>query len=462
MSQDLLQKGMEILNILGKEHGESVIVGGAVRDMFIQGSREAVFDDIDIATNVDMDKIEKLFPTHDIGKNKEFGVIVVEYGGYNFEIAQFRTDGEYSDGRRPDSIETGVNFKCDTQRRDFTINAMGMRKDRSIADYHGGYKDIQNKIIKTVGDPELRFSEDYLRMLRAVRFACRLDFTLENDTFDAISKHANKIYDISAERIFKELWKMAEQTGSKFADAIIMLKTTGLLYHILPEVAILEDMPHNPEMHPEGVNVFEHTMSALRVNNEPDPILNLALLLHDIGKTRTHEIVDGKHRYIGHEFEGADMVNEIADRLKFDNKLRDTLVYTTTHHMKMHVIKSMRKSKIVRLANDPNWEMLKKVSYCDDFCRGEELFDQADWNNKMGYANWAIQKYGESSHAFTNPFKNIVNGDVIMEVRDIQRPCKEIGIVLTKTVNWIIDNDISLDDHKTIKEFIKEYEVKNG
>ena len=245
-----LKKAVEVLKIL-EEHGKAYIVGGAVRDIVLGKD----FDDVDIATNVPMDKIEELFPTHDIGANKDFGVVVIEYKGENIEVAQFRSDGTYTDGRRPDKIEIVPDFKDDASRRDFTINSLGLDSDGNIIDYFDGMKDIKNKVLRTVGNPSDRFGEDYLRMLRAIRFSTRLGFKLDPETKKAIKNGSANINDIAGERIQKEIVKMAKQEGTKFADAIVELDETGLLDEILPEIVKLKEFKHNLKFHPEGAYV---------------------------------------------------------------------------------------------------------------------------------------------------------------------------------------------------------------
>jgi tRNA nucleotidyltransferase (CCA-adding enzyme) len=228
-----MKAGVEILHKLEAMGGKAYIVGGAVRDIVL-GAEEP--NDVDIATNVPMEKIEKIFKTHDIGKNKDFGIVVIRHGGFDFEIAQFRKDGNYTDGRRPDKIEIVMDFEDDASRRDLTINALGVDKDGNIIDYFDGVKDIKNKIIRTVGDAHKRFGEDFLRMIRVPRFASRFGFKIDPKTLKAIQDNAGHIKEVAFERIYQELFKMAKQSGSKFADAIINLKDTGLLKEILPEV----------------------------------------------------------------------------------------------------------------------------------------------------------------------------------------------------------------------------------
>lgn len=245
-----LKYGMEILNIL-KSFGDVYIVGGCVRDL-IMGK---VPNDVDICTNIDMEKLEELFPTHDVGANKDFGIVIVEYKGYNYEISNFRNDGIYSDGRRPDDVQFVSTFEEDSKRRDFTMNSLAMDINRNILDYHNGIEDIKNKIIRTVGDPRLRFKEDYLRMLRAVRFSSKLGFNIHPETIHAIKDFAPYITSISRERITAEILKMADQSGKKFAMGIQTMYDCGLLAFTNPEIAIMNEFEHSKEHHPEGFYV---------------------------------------------------------------------------------------------------------------------------------------------------------------------------------------------------------------
>lgn len=235
------------------KHGEAYIVGGSVRDIVMNIQPH----DIDIATNVSMEKIEKMFKTIDIGKNKDFGVLVVRHNNISYEVAHYRCDGKYSDGRRPDEVQLTQSLEDDVKRRDFTINGMAMDLHGNVVDYVNGLEDIQNKIIRCIGDPNKRIAEDKLRMLRAIRFATRFDFTIEPITFRAIQDNAHSINDISTERIRDELYKMAEQTGECFVEAILLLKATGLLKQILPEIDCMDKYEHTITTHPEGFYVVK-------------------------------------------------------------------------------------------------------------------------------------------------------------------------------------------------------------
>ncbi len=445
-----LKKAIEVMKIL-EPYGRIYIVGGAVRDLI---TGEKVPDDIDLACNIPMEKIESLFKTHDIGKNKDFGIIVIVYKGEDMEIAQFRSDGTYSDGRRPDSIKIEMSFEQDAERRDFTINSMAVDADGNIIDYFDGKKDVKNKVIRTVGDPNKRFSEDYLRMLRAVRFSSRMGFEMAPETLEAVKINAGYIKGIAVERVVKELMKMADQSGDKFADAILKLKESGLLKYILPEVLKMDEFEHHAEYHPEG-NVWEHTLAALRVNKITDPIHNLAILLHDIGKIVTYKKEGDKITYLQHAKKGIDLIDMIADRLKLDTKTRQTLKFACEHHMKMHDFVKMSPSKIMKLVNDDNWGVLHNVSHCDDKCR-LQLYDKKHWDAITDKIEKLSDKYKKESGK--DPLKKIVNGQLVMKTRGI-KPGKEVGVVINATMDWIINNGVKLDDTKKITDFVKNYKI---
>lgn len=245
-----LQIAISILKKIEKAGYRAYLVGGCVRDLILGNLKP---HDVDIATNMPMDELGKLFKTYDIGKSKSFGIVVVKQSGYDFEIAQFRTDGTYLDGRRPESVQITAKFKEDVERRDFTINAMGINSKGEIIDYFDGKRDIKNKVLKTVGDPYKRFGEDYLRLLRAGRFSAKLDFDIERNTKKAIQKLSYNIKDISPERLRDELLKVAKEGSETFAKYIIILDELKILKHILPEVVNLKFFKENFHHHPETI-----------------------------------------------------------------------------------------------------------------------------------------------------------------------------------------------------------------
>lgn len=442
----ILQSALKVMGKLDSTSSDarSYIVGGAVRDVIM--GRD--FDDIDIATNVSMSDIEKLFPNqHDIGKNKEFGIAVVVVDGHEFEIAQFRSDGTYSDGRRPDSVKIVQSFKDDAARRDLTINAMAIDKEGNIIDYFDGKKDIQNQIVKTVGDPEERFSEDYIRMLRAVRFASRLGFDIDVDTIKAIKSNKEKIREIAVERVMKEILKMAKEKGPKFARSIEMLVDVELLAHIFPEIYGMKNFGHDEQHHPEG-GVLDHTLAALRKYDGNDPVVNMSILFHDVGKTETWEQGDTYH---GHDTEGAKIIDKVADRMKMTNKMRDAMKFCAEKHMLIHNLLELKNSTVFRLMESEFWPVLLKVAEADAKARGE-AFDPDAWEKKMQKAKRMEDKYALGKEK--EKIKKVVNGNTVMQIKGID-PGPEVGRIIDKTIEWILNNDIDLDEIDRIHEYIK-------
>jgi putative nucleotidyltransferase with HDIG domain len=442
----MIKASIEILEKLNTK-GKAYIVGGAVRDI-VTGEKDP--DDVDIATNVPIAEIQKMFETYDIGKAETFGIIGVKYAGHTFEVAQFRSDGAYLDGRRPEKVDIGVSFETDVERRDFTINAMGLDQRGNIIDHFSGMGDIKNKMLRTVGDPHKRFGEDYLRMLRAARFASRMGYEIHPETKAAMSAHSEKIKNIAPERIMKEIIGMAKQSGDRFAYALQILKDTGLLQHILPEVMEMEKYEHSPEYHPEG-GVLQHTMEALKKNTIKDPLINLAILLHDVGKPRTHKKEGDKISYINHAEEGVEVINQIADRLKMDNKTREALIFSTVNHMKIPDMMHMSNNKVLNLIKHDHWEVLKNVAYADSAAR-MHLFDPEEWKALMDKIEQLTKEYeGKKS---LEAIRKVVNGKWVMELRGIEKPSKEVGDIIQKTVDWIIENSIDIEDIDAIKDYI--------
>lgn len=435
------------------EYGEAYIVGGTVRDTLLK----RVSDDIDIATNVPIPKVEELFTTIDIGKNKDFGVCVVRYNNKSYEIAHFRTDGAYSDGRHPDSIELTTSLKEDVLRRDFTINGLAMDINDNIIDYVDGKDDIELGIIRTIGNPDKRFKEDYLRMLRAVRFTATLGFYMDIDTLNAIKENSHNIKSISAERIYKELYKMACCGGETFARAILLLKGTNLLRHILPEIDEMDQYEHTIESHPEG-DVFDHTLAALKQNAYAIPEYNLSILFHDVGKiiTRTYNENDTVC-YYGHASKGVPLIEEICHRLRIPKDTKECLIFSAVNHMIVPLFKEMKDNKVLKLINDKNWHVLYNTCLTDDLSRMSSLA----FNVEPHIAFWGdlnerilILKERFLDNQKFNKIKSIVNGNLIMNVLNIT-PGPEIGRVQNTTIDWIVNNNISTEDVTSITGYIK-------
>ena len=454
----MLSSAVKIIQKINKKGYKAFIVGGTVRDVILGQEPH----DVDIATNMSINEISNLWKTYDIGKSKDFGIVVIKEGGYNFEISQFRNDGKYLDGRRPDSIKISGSFEDDAGRRDFTINAMAIDKNGNIIDYFDGKKDIKNKILRTVGDPKKRFGEDHLRIMRAARFSSKLGFEIEKDTKKAAQKLSDKILELSPERIKDEIIKAAAQSGGKFANYIIELDKLKILKHILPEVLNLkfwrENLQHHPETRGGGGTVWTHTMEALRKSNTADPIANLSILLHDIGKGITFSQKEGLPKYLGHAKASIDLVNNIADRLKMSNKERQSLIFAVGKHMQFHNLLSMRPSKIAKLVSDNNWDVLVAVARADEFSRGETFMHAGEFEKIIDKAIKIKEKYG------LQPVKKqlkLVDGNKVQYILGIKQGPK-VGEVIRKTTNWILDNNINPEDQKIIDDYIiKNFKNKN-
>jgi poly(A) polymerase len=314
-------------------------VGGWVRDLLLKEKST----DIDIATSAHPEDVMRLFKmTVPVGV--QFGVVLVIEDGVQFEVATFRSDGQYIDGRHP----TAVHFSSpeeDAQRRDFTINGMFWDPvEKKVIDFVGGEKDLKQGIIRAIGDPKARFEEDKLRMLRAVRFSARFNFPIEKETYSAIKTLSSEIDAVSQERVRDELVKML--TGPDPAKSILLMDETGLLKVILPEIAALKGIEQPPEFHPEG-DVFVHTVLMLKKINNADLILALAILFHDIGKPRTMKVTD-RIRFSCHDAIGARMTEEIMRRLRFSNKEIEQVVQCVQNHMNIMHVKKMREGKLKR------------------------------------------------------------------------------------------------------------------
>lgn len=328
-----------------------VLVGGAVRDALLAQLRgwEFLPKDLDIATSAPPEAVRRLFSERYkvLTVGEAFGVVVVVGpDGRQYEVATFRAEEDYADGRRPARVRWSSLVE-DLHRRDFTVNGLAALPDGEVVDVVGGIADLQAGLIRTIGDPHARLSEDYLRMLRAVRFACQLDFRLEEETAAAIRAHAPKILRISWERIRDELLRILSTPRS--AQGIKLLHELGLLEHILPEVAALEGVPQDPLYHPEG-DVFSHTLLSLSQADGvwDDPLLKMALLLHDVGKPRALARSGGEHM-AGHCQIGADMAEEILARLRFSRREREHVRFLVAEHMRVARLPQMGLGKQVRL-----------------------------------------------------------------------------------------------------------------
>jgi len=338
-TQGQYNSAVKVVKALRNGGFEAFFAGGWVRDRVMGAPSPS---DIDIATSAAPSDIRRLFG-RTVGVGEQFGVMIVLEGGTPFEVATFRADVGVGDGRHPENV-VYTDAENDALRRDFTIN--GMFYDPiadKVIDYVGGRAGIEARIIKAIGDPKQRFREDYLRMLRAVRFAARFGFDIEEQTFKAIRENAHRIKAISAERVYAEMCKAL--AGPNPHKAVELLHDTGLLKHFLPEVENLRGVEQPAQFHPEG-DVFVHTLKALSLLPEnPSPALAWATLLHDIGKPATKTFSD-RIRFNNHNVVGAKMTIDVLKRLRAPNALIDAAAAMVENHMNFMNVGKMRLSTL--------------------------------------------------------------------------------------------------------------------
>ena len=346
----LRDAALEIVRRLREAGYEALLAGGCVRDLL----RGVAPKDYDIATSAHPAEIQALFPRSD-AVGAHFGVILVKSRGHGFEVATFREDGDYRDGRRPEQV-TFSTPEADARRRDFTINGMfyDPLEDRVI-DHVGGREDLAAGLIRAIGEPSDRFREDYLRLLRAIRFATHLGFAIEPVTWAALCENASRIAAITPERIREELDKIWLSPAR--VRGFDLLVESGLMAAVLPEILALRGCEQPPEWHPEG-DVFVHTR--LMMEQLPPGAslpLVLSVLFHDIGKpaTFTRDDADGRIRFHGHDQVGATMTKDIIRRLRYPNAVIDTVTAAVARHMRFKDVQGMRTATLKRFMAAPHF-----------------------------------------------------------------------------------------------------------
>ena len=397
--------------------------------------------DFDIATSATPDQIQKLIPkTIEVGK--QFGVILALVGEHRFEIATFRSDRSYSDGRRPDAV-IFTSAKEDALRRDFTINALFYDPIADkVIDYVDGQKDLDEKIIRFIGDPHARILEDHLRILRAVRFKNTFNFRYHPETYNAIKKHAALINKISRERIHDELIKMLNSKDLRqvFED----LSETGLLQAIIPELEAMRGVAQPIEYHQEG-DVWEHTMRALNSLKSTSSInTKFATLFHDIGKPQTFKIKE-RIRFDGHCEVSAEIARKILSRLKFPKKDIDQITWLIKHHMMFIPLTEMNIGRRRHWFLRENFLDLMEVFYAD--AMGAEPQDLALYNKVMDLYRHDLKTMA------TKP-EPLLNGKEIMKYLNI-KPGKLIGEISKKLLEQQLAKKIKT--HKQALEWLKQF-----
>ena len=363
MKPDVKQFATSIVQTLRGQGFQAYLVGGCVRDLLL--GREP--KDYDVATDATPEQVMRILPeTYAVGA--QFGVVLVPVpetdvanagSGRVIEVATFRADIGYSDGRHPDEVRFSRDPHEDVARRDFTINGMLLDPlsgpvPGEVLDFVGGSDDLEAGIVRTIGDPALRFGEDKLRMLRAIRFAARFEYALEPATFASIQEMAEQIRVVSRERVRDELTRMLSEGHAR--RAFLLLDDSGLLRQVLPEISAMHGVEQPPEFHPEG-DVFVHTL--LLLENLPDPCpLTLAwgALLHDVGKPATFRVGPDRIRFDDHVEVGVKIAADICRRLRFSNDETEQILALVDNHMRFGHVGRMKESTLKKFMRMPKFE----------------------------------------------------------------------------------------------------------
>jgi tRNA nucleotidyltransferase (CCA-adding enzyme) len=446
--KDLIpQNVLEIYNTLQESNLEAYFVGGCVRNMIMK----IRVKDWDLTTNATPDQIQKLFK--DAYYNNEFGTVGIPIGENRVvEVTTYRTEEGYSNKRHPDKISWGKTVEEDLSRRDFTMNAIAMsiKNDRTeFVDPYGGQDDIKNKIIRTVGSPKERFSEDALRLLRAIRFATVLSFDIEAETGREIQKNADLIKEISFERIRDELIKILSSEDP--AKGILLLKEAGLLKHFIPE--LLEGIGVSqvrPGRHHTS-DVFTHNLMSLKLTPSQDPIVRLATLLHDVGKPSVKgEDKDGLVTFYNHEVAGAKMAYEICQRLRLSKRETNRIVNLIRWHM-FSVDEHITHAAVRRFIRRIGVENVKDLI---DLRIGDRLGSGTEKAE-----SWRLKKFKERIEEQLKPAPFGINdlaidGNDIMEILNI-KPSKQVGELLQKLFEEV-DEDLSKNTKEHLTKRVKD------
>ena len=428
-----------ICEMLQRNRYQALLVGGCVRDLLL--GREPA--DYDVATDATPVEVAGLFP-ESVAVGAQFGVILIPKNGLKVEVATFRSDMGYSDGRHPDRVVYSKTPQEDVQRRDFTINGLLMRHDNGeVLDFVGGQKDLSAGVIRAIGDPELRFAEDKLRMMRAVRFAARFGFEIEAATFRAIQRHVKEIQQVSPERLREELTKMLTEGAARRAFAL--LDETWLLGQVLPEIAAMKGVEQPPEFHPEG-DVWIHTRLMLeQLAKGASSTLAWGVLLHDVGKPPTFQSAEetgDRIRFNHHVDVGAKMADAICRRLRFSNEEAEQITALVANHMKFGAVEAMKKATLKRFVRLPQFDEHMELHRLDCLSSHRHL-DSYEF----------VQHFLEETPPEQVRPARVLTGDDLLAMGF--RPGPEFARILRGI------EDAQLEGQLKTKEEAKEYAVRN-
>ncbi|MBI2464919.1 HD domain-containing protein [Candidatus Shapirobacteria bacterium] len=439
MKLKLPEKVVSVMQKVEVAGGEIFVVGGAVRDLMLG----LEVKDWDFATNLTPDEMKKIFPKNSFCENVYGTFSIVLKDGEIFEVTTYRTEREYTDGRHPDKVEWGETIEDDLKRRDFTINAMAVDIKGKVFDIYEGRADIQNRLIKAVGNADERFKEDALRMMRAVRIACQIEFVIEDKTFEAMQVNAESINKIAGERIRDELFKIL--TSGHSVDGVKLLKSAGLLVQIMPEMLAGEGLKQRGH---HIYDVLTHSLEALKSCESTDPITLLATLIHDIGKPQVMKTINGTNTFHNHDIVGSRIANRIGKRLRLSNKELDKLFRLVRWHM-FTASEMQTDSAVRRLIRNVTPEYLQDMI---DLRRADRVGSGA----KETSWRWELLKK-RFVEVQKQPFsvKDLkVDGNDVMKILEI-KPSRKVGEVLDKLFAEV-EKDVSLNVREILIEKIRQ------
>ena len=436
MQIQLPDKVHKIINILEEAGYEAYAVGGCVRDSVL-GRKP---DDWDITTSAEPEETKRLF-ARTIDTGIRHGTVTVMLDREGFEVTTYRIDGDYEDGRHPKEVTFTASLEEDLKRRDFTINAMAYNESQGLVDIYGGLADIKAGVIRCVGDAKERFTEDALRMMRAVRFSAQLGYRIDEDTRTAMTERAPNLQKISAERIQTELVKLVV---SPHPDYLRIAYETGITAQILPEFDLcMKTMQNNPH---HCYDVGEHILHSM-LAVEPDKVLRLGMLFHDIGKPQTMTVdEEGITHNKKHPVVGAEMTRKILRRLKFDNDTIDKVTKLVLYHDQEIVAAPAGVRRAVNRIGEDIFPLLFAVRRADVSAQSDYL--REDKLRKLSYIEGLYEEIRSQGDAVSLKNLAITGTDLIAQGR---KPGREIGIVLQELLEKVLE-DPSLNTPEKLLE----------
>lgn len=441
MDINLPKSVKEILEKFDKAGYEIYIVGGAVRDILLG----RITNDWDFTTNATPEQILEVIPGGLY--NNQFGTVFTDNPDdpeRPHEITTFRSESEYEDFRHPKNIVWGKTLKEDLARRDFTINALAFDKNLKIIDYYDGQKDIEGKIIRAVGDADIRFSEDALRMMRAVRIAGDLNFKIENKTFEAIKKNSPLINKIAKERVKEELFKILASANPY--EGIVHFRESGLMEQILPELSKCFGVEQKSPGRHHIYDVGNHLLMSLKYCKSKDPVTRFATLIHDIGKPQTYrKLGNGTITFYNHEMVSTKIAENIADRLRFSNKEKDKFIklvrwhqFTVDEHQTDSAIR-----RVLRNVGPENMENMLSLRVADRLGGGARE------------TSWRLEEFKKrlievQKQPFTVADLKISGFDVMNELN--LKPGPEVGKILNELFEKVLNKEVENSKDQLFKE----------